>query len=450
MARKQAGQQGLSVEIVFCSGDTGKILIARPEDMAGQLDQRDIRFHFGGDREDLVQRFSIYGVRATTYECLWRKGPLCVSEEPLLKLLFEQLCRNEQLLALFHSYYNIIGKQYCAKIVEGEYSEQHMGQLVEDSVSRLARKVTSVGGVSNPEDAASAIKKSVQEDIGRLVEGDGSTADWLRVDLDKLSRLIRDTSIPETRTRLLARVRARGQKRHDVGLQIGKQITSEFRQLQNTIRQELVRIRILHGEDMEKLPLAAQEQEDLRKRWLDEQGGLDLPPELMEYLLQGNRKIADVFERCVGLAVADLVARDEVLGDIVASVYQNIELARAGQRVCELDTVVILCTGDLIVLEAKTHYRNADRKKVEANIKQLRDFGGAYSKYALVFPLRTQDVEDLASGENDRLGRFRDAGMTDARGWAHYVKQTQSSRDQTIVGLDTLGTSLRNAVSAYL
>lgn len=54
---------------------------------------------------------------------------------------------------------------------------------------------------------------------------------------------------------------------------------------------------------------------------------------------------------------------------------------------------------------------NADSKKIESNIKQLRDVGGAYSACNLVYPLTAADLEALTGVNEKALGKFRDLGM---------------------------------------
>ena len=87
----------------------------------------------------------------------------------------------------------------------------------------------------------------------------------------------------------------------------------------------------------------------------------------------------------------------------------------------------------------KTHKASADLKKIESNIKQVRDFGGAYSTYRLVYPLIASELAALREGQPEDLARLVDLGMVDVAKWRRYVQTVERSRDQRILGLDQLG-----------
>jgi hypothetical protein len=103
-----------------------------------------------------------------------------------------------------------------------------------------------------------------------------------------------------------------------------------------------------------------------------------------------------------------------------------------------LDTLILFQNADVSVLEAKTHRQNADYKKIESNIKQLRDFGGAYSAYNLIYPLTATDLAALDEGGESVLGKFKGLGMEDLAAWQKHLQDVRLARDQSIIGLDQL------------
>ena len=143
-----------------------------------------------------------------------------------------------------------------------------------------------------------------------------------------------------------------------------------------------------------------------------------------------------------------MVEDDSYLAGIVASVHRNVAFLKDARPISELDTLGIFQTGDILAFEAKTHYENSDRKKIEPNIKQLRDFGGAYSGYGLVYPLTTLEIQRLADGDEAEISELESLGMSDVHKWAEHVRQVGHSRDQRIIGIDQLETTLRAAAKS--
>lgn len=156
----------------------------------------------------------------------------------------------------------------------------------------------------------------------------------------------------------------------------------------------------------------------------------------MSLLLNTDQELPDLFEACIGCAVARAV--DSRFSDSVASVVQNVTFFKDENPVAEIDTLILFKNADVSILEAKTHCGNADHKKIEANIKNVRDFGGAYSTYNLIYPLTGKDIAELAEEDEPHQEKWRSLGMEDAAGWRLYLKRVRQTRDQRILGLDQL------------
>lgn len=129
-------------------------------------------------------------------------------------------------------------------------------------------------------------------------------------------------------------------------------------------------------------------------------------------------------------------------GKAVSAVFQNVSLDAEQIPVAELDTLILFHDGNVSVVEVKAHKGNADKKKIESNIKQIRDFTGAYSKYWLVYPLTSAELSALEQRRPEDLERFHKLGMVDHASWQGYVLSVQRSRDQRILGLDQLQEAL--------
>lgn len=143
-----------------------------------------------------------------------------------------------------------------------------------------------------------------------------------------------------------------------------------------------------------------------------------------------------LFEDCIGQAVARCAA--DALGDRVAVVYQNVTMSLGERSVAELDTLILSRDGGVAVVEVKTHRASADHKKIESNIKQVRDFGGAFSAYRLVYPLTAAELEGVRPGRPETLDQLNGLGMDDLVDWRAYLLAVERSRDQRVLGLDQL------------
>lgn len=128
----------------------------------------------------------------------------------------------------------------------------------------------------------------------------------------------------------------------------------------------------------------------------------------------------------------------DALGDRVAVVYQNVTMSLGERSVAELDTLILSRDGGVAVVEVKTHRASADHKKIESNIKQVRDFGGAFSAYRLVYPLTAAELEGVRPGRPETLDQLNGLGMDDLVDWRAYLLAVERSRDQRVLGLDQL------------
>jgi len=227
--------------------------------------------------------------------------------------------------------------------------------------------------------------------------------------------------------------------------QFDRKASRAFDTFLRNIRRRLFEMRVAQGAETGPVELTSEETKLFRETYL---GSLAISEELRRLLVDRRTSMGRLFERWLPQAVAELIDQDELLRDRVAAVYEHVELFRGSTAVAELDVVVLFNSGDLVELEAKAHYSTANRKEIEARIKALRDYCGAYSKYVLVFPLTQQDVRDLAMCDSDTLNTFHQLGMTDADRWGRFLGAVQPERDQEVVGIDRIGDFLRKVGGA--
>ena len=72
----------------------------------------------------------------------------------------------------------------------------------------------------------------------------------------------------------------------------------------------------------------------------------------------------------------------------------------------------------------------------------MRNFGGAYSIYSLVYPLTSSDLDELRSGDADVQAKWASLGMEDIAAGRQYLRQVGQTRDQRILGLEALDAAL--------
>ena len=114
----------------------------------------------------------------------------------------------------------------------------------------------------------------------------------------------------------------------------------------------------------------------VHRNWLEAAlESIPITPPVRDLLLAPNQHIPTLFEACVGEAMAHLATEGQ--DQALAGIFMNVTLNTQQRPIAEFDTLVLYGNGDIAVVEVKTHKASADLKKIESNIKQVRDFGGA-------------------------------------------------------------------------
>lgn len=448
--RQAVAQRGWPFRVVFCDGDSGSIILAAIGADPDGLDVQPIRFRFSGADDPLSERFSMYDVTTTGATRLWSHGTphvgLRKADSVRLLSLFDELCRNKRLRAFFHSYWNLLRSWRQQQDVARAYTPDHMQGVVQKLINDFANRTSSLPAVRASREVATKIRAATNQSLSQFIGSSPSNAAWLDKYLQDqrltaLNRSLQNDMAPKIK-QILRRSLCRGGDRtpnHSVPLD--RTTAAEIRRLIQALRQELDRMALAGGHDVDPLAVTVQEHRAFREQVLDH----GLKGDVRRLLTQATEKTGDLFELCAGWAVARIIDTDPRLRDAVACVHQNVNFLAGTQSVCELDTLVTLQTGDIFAFEAKTHYENADRKKIEANIKQLRDFGGAYSGYGLLYPLTRSEVERLAQGDAVEIRDLASLGMSDVHKWAEHIRKVRESRDQRIIGVDELESTLYHA-----
>jgi len=418
--RQWAAPRGLTVAAVYCDADTGSLLVL-PGDPSGQPVARPIRFRYREGRE-LAQRFAMYGVTCESGERLW---PPAVAA-PALDALYEALCADARLRALFHSQWQFI-KRWQAR--QPRAAAAPPGALWARVRERLKE---SVDTLPLPAAGRSLVERRAVELVGDWVVRPEDNGAWLeRHAADPFHKDLnqRLQSLAAVLPSLLAPGKRRGLERQDLQQNL---LPGLFKALVGNLRLELEQHSRNRGEDPMLVP--PEEKQAAMSEALD---ALRLPAEVagrVRAALWEPQGLPLLFETCVARAVARRAATRAGL----AAVYRNVALRQGARGVCEWDALVLMENGDIAVAEAKSHFSSAETKKIESNIKQLRDFGGAYSSYRLVYPLTAAELAALAGESDAGLADFKGLGMDDAAAWRQHVREVSRSRDQRILGLDEL------------
>jgi len=120
------------------------------------------------------------------------------------------------------------------------------------------------------------------------------------------------------------------------------------------------------------------------------------PPIL--HLLQANQSIDKLFEELVTVAIIKAITDSPELTEKVNSIYGNVKLVVDKTIKLEIDSLIMLKTGDLIAFEAKTGFNTrliSSQKDLESRIKNIRDLTGAYTQWALIFPYNQEELKLL-------------------------------------------------------
>ena len=415
--------RGFEVSAFYVDADTGTILRSTVHGDVISYDHQPTTFRYQHGNE-LSERFGMYGVLATRAVRLWPEAVDLERQQELCDL-YDALCNDRSLRAVFHSYWFKLGRWNSRKIATGAGAAVDFPSLLDRGINHLADwAYRKTGRLEH----AAMVRKSFTRAVSDIVPR-ASNGDWLdhyRTDkkLSSLRHRLQDEKVSLAKKMFLGR---RDGKRREEFIE---SFSPELRSFLKELKCGLERLNQSAGNAASSF--SAEEQQAWRE---DELSALSLP-ESLKKLLFSEMKLADLFEACVGAALARIV--DKCFRDSVAVVWQNVEFAVPGRSIAELDTLVLFSNADISVLEAKTHHGNADLKKIEANIKGLRDFGGAHSRYNLVYPLTSGELAELEEAEGTDLQKWDALDMEDAFFWGKYLRMVRRTRDQRIIGLDEL------------
>ncbi|RMG37106.1 MAG: hypothetical protein D6725_09475 [Planctomycetota bacterium] len=437
-----------SLRIVYCDGDMHRIVIAEPTAGTVTIRSQPITFRFSTQRDHVTERFSIYGVEVGQADQLWpiTNATTARNEHEAHVALYHELCRNERLRALFHSYWGQMNAWRTARILQRELSPDHLERFIADAVRSSAARIIEEEGrrCRNPEELRQWIEQRLLQALCEYVgEAGDTTKKWL-------DRYLQDRQLGGLRRYLMSSPREsllqmlRGAKLR--GPDTERATAKALRDLYVGLQAELNALAVKAGATTAPDATPPSDHHAFRKDVLQ----FELPANVRGLLLQNAPKVAELFEKVVAAAVVHMIENDAELRACVDSVWQNVILRRAGDAICELDTLVLLRSGDLAVIEVKTHHKSSEQKKIESNIKQLRDFGGAYSRYALVYPLTASEIKLLRSADPDYRARMQALGMDDAAEWGAHLHGIENSRDRRAVPLERLADELRLAAGLPL
>ena len=420
--------RGVEVSAVYIDADTRHIVRSTDRGDRIKYDQQPTEFRYRAGAE-VAERFGVYGVVPQGGQRLWPfKGN--TTDDAALCQLFDALGECEALRALFHSYWLKLKRWKQNQNLASEISGADIHAQVQLGIDGIADLVSRQTGRHSHREI---VRADLSRAFAEFAPG-GDAAAWLQryladKKLSSLNRLLQEYArvLPQS----LLNGRNNGKKRDEL-LQT---LVRQFKVFVAKIRREADHLAQSVGHD------PASFSRDEHRAFREQQvRTMDVAEDVKTLLLNPDQELPDLFEACIGCAVARAV--DCRFRDSVASVVQNVTFFKDDNPVAEIDTLILFRNADISILEAKTHCGNADHKKIEANIKNVRDFGGAYSTYNLVYPLNGKDIAELAEEDERQQEKWRSLGMEDAVAWRQYLKRVRQTRDQRILGLDQLDHAL--------
>lgn len=423
LLKEMAAERGLQVGAVYCDADTGTLL--RSTHQGGDLTHavQSVAFRFAVGQE-LTERFEMYGVTTRGGCRLWPVATPSTDAAALLKL-YDALVEQAPLRAVFHSYFLKQKRWKLRQKVGRDHPRDAIRRLTGARIAELATRVCARAGAGL---RAPFIREQLENALVAHVGQAGDTLAWLDTylgdrRLTALQTLLRD------QTALLPSSLAPGKHQ---GL-VRQTLLEDCQLFATSLIQELRELL----EVLARFPGHAHASPKDRQNWLAAAlQAIPLPAPVVDLLLASGRQLPYLFEDCIGQAAARLAA--DALGDRVAAVYRNLILDLSDIPVAELDTLILSRDGGVAVVEVKTHRASADHKKIESNIKQVRDFGGAFSAYCLIYPLTAAELEGVRQGRPETLDQLQGLGMEDLNDWRAYLLAVERSRDQRVLGLDQL------------
>lgn len=423
LLKEMVAGRGLEVGAVYCDADTGTLLRSTHQgrDLTHAVQSVAFRFAVG---QELTERFEMYGVTTRGGFRLWPVTTPSTDAAALLQL-YDALVEQAPLRAVFHSYVLKQKRWKLRQKVGRDHPQDAIRRLAGARITDLANRICAKAGAMP---RVPSIREQLENALVAHVGQAGDTLAWLDFYLrDKrltaLQTLLRDQSAP------LPSSLAPG--KHQALLRQTLREDCQF--FATSLIQELREVLGV----LARFPGHAHSTPKDRQNWLASAlQAIPLPAPVVDLLLMSGRQLPYLFEDCIGQAAARLAA--DALGDRVAAVYRNLILNLGEIPVAELDTLILLRDGGVAVVEVKTHRASADHKKIESNIKQVRDFGGAFSAYRLVYPLTAAELEGVRLGRPETLDQLNRLGMEDLNDWRAYLLAVERSRDQRVLGLDQL------------
>lgn len=384
--RAIAAKRGIEVGTVYCDADTGTIL--RSSHQCGYFthDVQNLDFRFTTGQE-LAERFEIYGVTTNGGTQLWPVSKPAEDAAALIQL-YDALIEQDSLRAIFHSYQSKMKRWKQRQQIGRDIPLDAIWHLSNTRIWEIAAQACRLARAGHME---SHIRKKIGDVLIAFAGERATTQTWL-------NRYLQDKRLSALQASLRHRITtlptslAPGKTQGPLRQSLLKELNNSINGLVQTLRHELEGYALATGHEPGLFT-----KEDWRNWLVSELQDIPLAIPVRDLLLSPDRQLPFLFEECIGQAAARFAASDG-LGDQVASIYQNLVLFLEEKPIAELDTLVLLRDGGIAVVEVKTHRANADNKKIESNIKQIRDFGGAFSAYTLVYPLKAADLEGIRQG----------------------------------------------------
>lgn len=415
---------------VYCNADSQEVWEISPEDSPVTVTKTPNQFRFRLGQE-LMERFTLHGAMPRISDV----QRVSVSPEEL-RLLYRELCQSASLRALFHSQWHLCNAWRFSQWRGADRPLASLSQLLDQQIARVTGRIAQA--IGHPD--AASVKHELQAFFNRI-NAHAKDEDWLQLyqydatlrPVNRGLRLIRESQAKILLQSLKALAKGKtGVAKQEMPTEqtINKSLSKEFTKLEFALRRTLDDRLIRLGHHFAAQPTAEETQQFLQAAL----SAFTIDDCLKKMLLTHATRLPFIFESCITQAIADNAAQLSPQPKI----YSSLELLENNQSFIEMDAVVLFDSGDLAVIEVKTHRESGEMKKLDANIKRLRDFCGAKSQYRVVFPLTTQEIGQLKQDDEDTRAAFLRLGMVDVEDWRPYLRSIGKASDLKLLGLDEL------------
>ncbi len=107
-----------------------------------------------------------------------------------------------------------------------------------------------------------------------------------------------------------------------------------------------------------------------------------------------SKKLSALFEDIVNYKIYKIIKENKKISAKISSVYSNVILSKNKKNSSlEIDSFILLTSGNVLNYEVKQHYNSVKSKDLDARIKNMKDLIGSETKFRIIFPIYSTDLD---------------------------------------------------------